>query len=89
MLGQDATYEGVPFFWTYHFGKRLGYLGHAVDWDETFVKGDLAGKEYMVFYLKNDIVHAVLNCGFETQLAALSEPMRSKLTLPAALRLLS
>ena len=29
MLGFNEHYTGVPFFWTFHFGKRFGYLGHA------------------------------------------------------------
>jgi NADPH-dependent 2,4-dienoyl-CoA reductase/sulfur reductase-like enzyme len=85
MMGQKTKYEGVPFFWTYHFGKRLGYLGHGEDWDETFVKGDVSGFEFMIFYLKKGRLQAVLNCGFESQMAALAEPMRGNLTLDEAL----
>jgi NADPH-dependent 2,4-dienoyl-CoA reductase/sulfur reductase-like enzyme len=84
MMGQKTKYEGVPFFWTYHFGKRLGYLGHGEDWDETFVKGDVSGFEFMIFYLKKGRLQAVLNCGFESQMAALAEPMRGNLTLDEA-----
>jgi apoptosis-inducing factor 3 len=85
MLGQKVMHEGVPFFWTYHFGKRLGYLGHAEDWDATFVKGDIDGLEFIIFYLKNGRVEAVLNCGFESQTAALAELMRGKPTIEEAL----
>jgi NADPH-dependent 2,4-dienoyl-CoA reductase/sulfur reductase-like enzyme/nitrite reductase/ring-hydroxylating ferredoxin subunit len=81
MLGGESCYRGVPYFWTYHFGRRLGYLGHASEWDETVIHGDLDGEEFMVFYLKDSLVKAVLNCGMETQMASLSEPMRGPLTL--------
>jgi NADPH-dependent 2,4-dienoyl-CoA reductase/sulfur reductase-like enzyme len=84
MMGQKACYQGVPYFWTYHFGRRLGYLGHASEWDETVIHGDLEGGEFMVFYLQGKRVKAVLNCGMETQMAALSEPMRGELTVDDA-----
>ncbi len=89
MLGQQAKYEGVPFFWTYHFGKRIAYLGHAEEWGETFIQGDLAGMAFMAFYLKDGVVRAVASCGQESQTAALAEPMRDVLTLEEALRLVN
>jgi apoptosis-inducing factor 3 len=85
MMGQNATYEGVPFFWTYHFGKTLNYLGHAERWDETFIKGDIDELKFMVFYIRGGRVTAVLSCEYESQTAALAELMRGKLTLKEAL----
>ena len=29
IAGISRRYDGVPFFWTYHFGRRFEYLGHA------------------------------------------------------------
>jgi NADPH-dependent 2,4-dienoyl-CoA reductase/sulfur reductase-like enzyme len=81
MLGQTSNYQGGPYFWTYHFGKRLGYLGHASEWDDTFVKGSLESLEFLVLYLKSLRVVAVLNCGCESLMAAVAEPMRGNLTL--------
>jgi hypothetical protein len=86
MLGQNAAYEGVPFFWTYHFGKSLDYLGHAREWDDTFVKGSIDELKCMVFYLKDGRVAAVLTCEHDSQTAALAELMRGKPTLEEALR---
>jgi NADPH-dependent 2,4-dienoyl-CoA reductase/sulfur reductase-like enzyme/nitrite reductase/ring-hydroxylating ferredoxin subunit len=86
MTGTKPQYEGVPYFWTYHFSKRLGYLGQAEKWDQTFVKGNIDKFEFIVFYINGGRVEAVLNCEFETQMAALAELMRSKPTLDEALR---
>ena len=86
MLGKNAKYEGVPFFWTYHFGKRLGYLGHAEDWDQTFLLGDMENLNFLLFYVREGHVKSVLNCGFESQTAALAELMRHPITLDDALR---
>ena len=84
MLGQEAKYESVPFFWTFHFGKRLGYLGHAGEWDEITIDGSAAALEFIAFYIKDGQVAAVLTCGRDRETAALAEAMRSKLTLASA-----
>jgi apoptosis-inducing factor 3 len=85
MTGTDSRYEGVPYFWTYHFGKRLGYLGHAEKWDQMFVQGDINSFKFLVFYVNGGFVESVLNCEFESQMAALAELMRGKPTLDEAL----
>jgi NADPH-dependent 2,4-dienoyl-CoA reductase/sulfur reductase-like enzyme/nitrite reductase/ring-hydroxylating ferredoxin subunit len=90
MLGEHAEFKGVPFFWTYHFGKRLVYLGASKNWDEVVVDGDLTQMAFLLFYLRgrgpNAKVEAVLGCGRDSEMAKLSEPMRNPLTLDEACR---
>ena len=81
MLGFGQHYTGVPFFWTFHFGKRLGYLGHARDWDEIVYDGDVENLTFLAFYLKDARVAAVLSCGRDHDTASLAEPMRTSLSL--------
>ena len=81
MLGREATYDGVPFFWTFHFGKRLGYLGHAEEWDEIVIDGDVAGLDFLAYYRKGDVVAAILSCGRDSETARLAEVMRGRPTL--------
>ncbi len=81
MLGQEARYEGVPFFWTFHFGKRLGYLGHAEEWDEIVVEGDVAGMEFVTSYVQGGTVKAVLTCGRDAATARLAEVLRGEVGL--------
>lgn len=81
MLGFKQKYTGVPFFWTFHFGKRFGYLGHANDWDEILYDGDVEALTFLAFYLQNGKVAAVLSCGRDHDTASLAEPMRSSLSL--------
>jgi NADPH-dependent 2,4-dienoyl-CoA reductase/sulfur reductase-like enzyme/nitrite reductase/ring-hydroxylating ferredoxin subunit len=75
MMGRQLKYEGPPYFWTYHFGKRFGYLGHAEDWDSAVIKGDLKA-EFMVSYIKDGLVVAALNYGHESEMAALTQIVR-------------
>ena len=82
--GPAYPFTGVPFFWTFHFGKRLGYAGHAATWDTIHVEGDPATLDFLAFSLKDATVAAVLGCGRDTAIAALMEPLRSPLTLDEA-----
>jgi NADPH-dependent 2,4-dienoyl-CoA reductase/sulfur reductase-like enzyme len=81
MLGRDAKYDGVPFFWTFHFGKRLGYLGHANQWDEIVTEGDIRALAFVNLYVKDAVVKAVLTCGQDSKTALLAEMMRTQPTL--------
>jgi NADPH-dependent 2,4-dienoyl-CoA reductase/sulfur reductase-like enzyme len=82
--GATPKYDDVSFFWTTHYGKRFGYLGHAGQWDEVVTDGDVAGLEFLAFYVKAGKVKAVLGCGRDTEMAGLAELMRNPPTLAAA-----
>lgn len=59
MLGGSETYDAVPYFWTIHFMQRLDYVGHAAEWDNVVIEGDLDKPQFMAFYLRNGSVAAV------------------------------
>jgi NADPH-dependent 2,4-dienoyl-CoA reductase/sulfur reductase-like enzyme len=92
MLGGDvatkeAVYDGVPFFWTYHFGKRFEYLGHAETWDETVIEGDLDRQTFVALLVRRGLVAAAVACGRERATAILAERLRTPLPADAALRI--
>ena len=60
MLGREAPYVSVPVFWTIHFLKRLDYVGHAREWDDIVVDGDLQKPEFVALYVKAGRVDAVI-----------------------------
>ena len=60
MLGREASFDAVPYFWTIHFLKRLDYVGHATDWDDIIVDGDLEKPEFIALYVKAGHVDAVI-----------------------------
>jgi NADPH-dependent 2,4-dienoyl-CoA reductase/sulfur reductase-like enzyme/nitrite reductase/ring-hydroxylating ferredoxin subunit len=59
MLGQNETFDAVPFFWSQHYDVPINYVGHAEAWDEIAVDGDIAGKDCLVRYKRNGKVLAV------------------------------
>ncbi|MFM0339707.1 FAD-dependent oxidoreductase [Paraburkholderia fungorum] len=87
MCGARNRYAGVPYFWTYHFGKRFEYLGHASEWDEVVIDGDLDRQAFVALYVKDGKVVAVLACEREAQTARLIEAMERGLSQADALKI--
>jgi NADPH-dependent 2,4-dienoyl-CoA reductase/sulfur reductase-like enzyme/nitrite reductase/ring-hydroxylating ferredoxin subunit len=84
MAGGDEHYTGVPYFWTYHFGKRVDYLGHASEHDEVVIDGNLDAQAFIAYLLKDGHVAAAVACDREAPAARLAEAMRVPLTLAQA-----
>lgn len=93
MCGARHRYVGVPYFWTYHFGKRFEYLGHANEWDEIVIDGELEQQRFVALYVKDGNVAAVLACEREAQTARLIDAMGREfgrgLTRADALKIIS
>ena len=76
MAGQPIKFRGVPVFWTMQFEFPLRYVGHAEQWDEIIVDGDLQKREFIAFYVKDHQVLAAATSQRDTETAAISELMR-------------
>ncbi len=63
MLGLKQPFESVPFFWTEQYGVAVRYVGHAADWDEVAVDGDMSGGKFLIRYLVNGIHRATASVG--------------------------
>jgi NADPH-dependent 2,4-dienoyl-CoA reductase/sulfur reductase-like enzyme/nitrite reductase/ring-hydroxylating ferredoxin subunit len=48
MMGHRQSFEAVPFFWSQHYDVPINYVGHADQWDEIAIEGDLARKDCVV-----------------------------------------
>ena len=66
----------VPFFWTFHFGQRMNYVGHAERWDETIFDGDPQEPPFIGYFLQNGAVVAAAGTHRDADLAALHELLR-------------
>ena len=84
LLGGHASYDGVPFFWTYHYGQNYEYLGHAETWDQIEMIGSQENRDFVALFVKDNAVVAVVASGRERQTAILVERMRSPLSLDEA-----
>ncbi|MFT4066598.1 FAD-dependent oxidoreductase [Paraburkholderia sp.] len=88
MCGARNRYAGVPYFWTYHYGRNFEYLGHASEWDEIVVDGDLDHQQFIALYVRDGHVDAVLACEREALTARLIDAMRDGLSRADALKII-
>jgi NADPH-dependent 2,4-dienoyl-CoA reductase/sulfur reductase-like enzyme len=84
MLGQSMPLRNVPFFWTYHFNKTIKYLGHADDWDDVAIIGDVRQLNFIALLTRRDAVIAVVSCDRDEETALLSELMRKPISTKQA-----
>jgi 3-phenylpropionate/trans-cinnamate dioxygenase ferredoxin reductase component len=61
MLGQDAVYERVPYFFSDQYDVGMEYAGHSVPGDEVVYRGDPATREFVAFWLRDGRVAAGMN----------------------------
>lgn len=87
MLGGEEHYLDVPFFWTFHFGKRYDYLGHAEQWDEVQFKGTPEHPPFIALLGKDGLVAAAVACDEGRAMAALAQRMKQPLPVDEAWRL--
>ena len=59
MLGQREKFDAVPFFWSQHYDVPINYVGHAEQWDEITVDGDINAKDCWLKYKHKGRVLAV------------------------------
>jgi NADPH-dependent 2,4-dienoyl-CoA reductase/sulfur reductase-like enzyme/nitrite reductase/ring-hydroxylating ferredoxin subunit len=59
MLGQREQFDAVPFFWSQHYDVPINYVGHAEQWDEIAIDGDIKAKDCLLRYKRNGRVLAV------------------------------
>ena len=59
MLGHREKFTAVPFFWSQHYDLSINYVGHAEQWDELSIEGDIAGKDCTLRFKRAGRVLAV------------------------------
>jgi NADPH-dependent 2,4-dienoyl-CoA reductase/sulfur reductase-like enzyme len=60
MLGYRETFDAVPFFWSQHYEIPINYVGHAEQWDDLVIDGDIAGKDCTLRFKRDGRVLAVV-----------------------------
>jgi NADPH-dependent 2,4-dienoyl-CoA reductase/sulfur reductase-like enzyme len=59
MLGLNEPFDAVPFFWSQHYDVQINYVGHAEQWDEIAIDGDIKAKDCLLRYKKGGRVLAI------------------------------
>ncbi len=54
MLGGRETFDAAPFFWSQHYDIPINYVGHAEQWDDIAIEGDIARKDCLLRFMKGE-----------------------------------
>jgi 3-phenylpropionate/trans-cinnamate dioxygenase ferredoxin reductase component len=60
MLGSTTPYAYLYTFWSDQYEHKIEYAGHVTKWDEFVVRGSLADRKLIGFYLVDGVVRAVV-----------------------------
>ncbi len=79
MLGQDVSYDRVPYFYTDQYDLGMEYSGAVGPdgYDAVVYRGDVAAREFIAFWLLGGRVLAGMNVNVWDVTADLSELVRS------------
>lgn len=54
MLGKPGEYDELPYFFTDQYDLGMEYVGHAPSFKRVVFRGDVAGREFVAFWLDGD-----------------------------------
>ena len=52
ILGGREIFDAVPFFWTEQYDFGIAYVGHAENWDQAEIDGQLDARDCRITYLR-------------------------------------
>lgn len=55
VLGTASAYDTVPWVWSDQYDVALQYAGVHTGWDALVVRGDLAARDAIAFYIRDDV----------------------------------
>ena len=61
ILGKDAVYDRLPYFFTDQYDLGMEYVGYASADDDVVVRGDLEGREFVALWVRDGRVVAGMN----------------------------
>jgi 3-phenylpropionate/trans-cinnamate dioxygenase ferredoxin reductase component len=60
MLGSTAPYDYLYTFWSDQYEHKIEYAGHVTTWDQFVVRGSVADRKLIGFYLVDGVVRAAV-----------------------------
>jgi 3-phenylpropionate/trans-cinnamate dioxygenase ferredoxin reductase component len=77
MLGLDATYDRLPYFYSDQYDLGMEYTGHAPSWDTVVFRGNPDSREFIAFWLSQGRVVAGMNANVWDVTDPIKELIRS------------
>jgi 3-phenylpropionate/trans-cinnamate dioxygenase ferredoxin reductase subunit len=61
LAGRHEVYDALPYFFSDQYDVGMEYVGYAPAWDRVVVRGELADREFIAFWIADDAVVAAMN----------------------------
>jgi 3-phenylpropionate/trans-cinnamate dioxygenase ferredoxin reductase component len=61
MLGEEISFDRIPYFFSDQYDVGMEYSGHAPQWDQVVFRGDPAAGEFIAFWLRDGRVAGGMN----------------------------
>src|SRR3954467_9319294 len=85
MLGQDVSYDKVPYFFSDQYDVGMEYAGlHDPNTDELVVRGDMGSREFIAFWVRGDRLMAGMNVNVWDVSDPIQELVHSRATVDRA-----
>ncbi|MEA2385404.1 MAG: 3-phenylpropionate/trans-cinnamate dioxygenase ferredoxin reductase component [Solirubrobacteraceae bacterium] len=85
MLGRDVSYDKVPYFFSDQYDVGMEYAGlHDPGSDELVLRGDMASREFVAFWLRDERLVAGMNVNVWDVSDPIQELIRSGATVDRA-----
>jgi 3-phenylpropionate/trans-cinnamate dioxygenase ferredoxin reductase component len=86
MLGQDVSYDKVPYFFSDQYDVGMEYAGlHDPATDELVIRGDMGSGEFVAFWLRGDTLVAGMNVNIWDVSDPIQAHVRERATVDRAL----
>ena len=59
MIGLRNKFSAAPFFWSQHYDVPINYVGHAENWDEIAIEGDVFSKDCILRFKREGRILAI------------------------------
>jgi NADPH-dependent 2,4-dienoyl-CoA reductase/sulfur reductase-like enzyme/nitrite reductase/ring-hydroxylating ferredoxin subunit len=83
MLNQRRKFDAVPFFWSLHYDVSIRYIGHAEQWDEIAVEGDIEAGDCLLRYRHNGRTLAVASMFRDLESLEIEARMEAEVAAPS------
>jgi len=74
-------YAEVPWFWSDQYDLNLQYVGFAEAWDRVVFRGDVEGRRFTAFYLRDGRLEAALAINRPRDIRACRELIQARVVL--------
>jgi 3-phenylpropionate/trans-cinnamate dioxygenase ferredoxin reductase subunit len=83
IVGGQAEYDELPYFFTDQYDLGMEYVGHSAGYEQVVFRGDVAGREFIAFWLDGENrVLAAMNVNVWDVVDDIKKLIRSRAAVP-------